>query len=411
MDNHPIPQDITGFQFKLIGEMTVKQFAYLSIGIVLGWFIAFLFPLPGIVKFPVGFLIAGLGVALAFLPFEGRPLDTMLLNFMGSLTHPNQYLYRKEDDLLLKLYTISLAQPKKKTDTKHHESPKYNEEQLEAFLQALPKAAKNQLDEREMVFFKSITAISNGDIPQALPQNLNSADTPPQAQNAPEQAQSPKQMESQLSKQEEELARALNESKLAESSQNKEEAILAHQKTLSLEGELRETTAQKLKLEQELTQLEKKLIQNVKQEEVHVPTLAAIPTPSEKVRSLPAAAARSAGVPNTPEAPNLITGIIMDSRGNSLPNILIEIKDHEGNPVRAFKTNGLGQFASATSLTNGVYTIEFEDPQGKNKFETIQITASGNVILPLEVISTDEREELRKWLFNPSSPTASPIAA
>jgi len=83
-----------------------------------------------------------------------------------------------------------------------------------------------------------------------------------------------------------------------------------------------------------------------------------------------------------------------------LPGILVEIKDEEGNPVRAFKTNGLGQFASATPVANGTYTIEFEDPKGSNKFDAISIIAKGEIMEPLEVISEDEREDLRKMLFS-----------
>ncbi|EKD47460.1 MAG: hypothetical protein ACD_66C00049G0001, partial [uncultured bacterium] len=28
MEQHPVPQNVTGFQFKLIGDITLKQFAY-----------------------------------------------------------------------------------------------------------------------------------------------------------------------------------------------------------------------------------------------------------------------------------------------------------------------------------------------------------------------------------------------
>ncbi|EKD86655.1 MAG: hypothetical protein ACD_37C00201G0001, partial [uncultured bacterium] len=72
----------------------------------------------------------------------------------------------------------------------------------------------------------------------------------------------------------------------------------------------------------------------------------------------------------------------------------------DNNPVRAFKTNGLGRFASATSLANGKYILIFEDSKGTNKFDSIQIEAIGNPIIPLEVISVDAREELRRSLFN-----------
>lgn len=109
--------------------------------------------------------------------------------------------------------------------------------------------------------------------------------------------------------------------------------------------------------------------------------------------------ATAVGTPFVPDVPNLITGIIKDSRGNVLPNILIEVKDKDGNPVRAFKTNPLGQFASATPLLSGTYTISFEDPQGKHSFDAVEITANGEVLLPFEIISIDARERLRQELF------------
>jgi len=90
---------------------------------------------------------------------------------------------------------------------------------------------------------------------------------------------------------------------------------------------------------------------------------------------------------------------VRDARGNVLPGILVEIKDKDGNPVRAFKTNGLGHFASATPVANGIYTIIFEDLKGKQDFEVVQIEAKGEIMLPLEIISHDAREALRKELF------------
>jgi hypothetical protein len=118
------------------------------------------------------------------------------------------------------------------------------------------------------------------------------------------------------------------------------------------------------------------------------------------VRNVPQNMGKSVGLPIAPEFPNVITGIIKDPRGNPLPNILVEVKDADGNAVRAFKTNALGQFASATSLANGDYTIEFEDPAAQNKFDTVGFKANGEIILPIEVISVDTREELRRSLFN-----------
>jgi hypothetical protein len=108
----------------------------------------------------------------------------------------------------------------------------------------------------------------------------------------------------------------------------------------------------------------------------------------------------AAGTLSVPESPNLIIGVTKDPRGNTLSNILVEVKDKDGNPVRAFKTNEVGRFASVTPLINGAYTAEFEDPKAQNKFEKITINVTGQIILPIEAISIDTREELRRSLFS-----------
>ncbi len=165
----------------------------------------------------------------------------------------------------------------------------------------------------------------------------------------------------------------------------------AHEKVLEIEKLLSETLSQKQNLERELLALKKQLAQQTKNFYT--------PTETPNVRTLSEDSAKSAGIPDAPSYPNLISGIIKDPRGNPLPNILVEVKDMEGNPVRAFKTSGLGNFSASTPLVNGTYTIEFEDPKAENKFDSIQFTADGNIILPLEVISVDQREELRRTLF------------
>ena len=108
---------------------------------------------------------------------------------------------------------------------------------------------------------------------------------------------------------------------------------------------------------------------------------------------------KNIGASSIPDSPNLITGVTRDPRGNPLSNILVEIKDKENNPIRAFKTNEVGKFASATPLMNGTYTVEFEDPKAQNKFEKITMHVAGQIIMPIEAISIDTREELRRSLF------------
>src|SRR5579872_4027645 len=111
MDQHPIPQDVTGFQFKLIGTMTVKQFGYVASGVVMAVILYYL-PLNSafgiLLKVLMVPLFGASGVIIAFVPLEGRPIDVMATNFMKALFSPNQYIYHRQGKQL-SFSTISIA--------------------------------------------------------------------------------------------------------------------------------------------------------------------------------------------------------------------------------------------------------------------------------------------------------------
>ena len=161
--------------------------------------------------------------------------------------------------------------------------------------------------------------------------------------------------------------------------------------------ELEKSRVQRERLEKELESLKENLTAQVGQPSLQPPSHLQEERPG--IKRVPAAGVKTIKLA-TPESPNLVIGIVQDPRGNVLSNILVEVKDEEGNPVRAFKTNALGQFASATPLLDGTYTIEFDDPTGKQRFDAIQLTLNGKIIEPLEEISQDQREELRRSLFS-----------
>ncbi len=94
IEQHPIPQDVAGYKFRLIGEMTVKQFIWLASGIILG-LIAYSLPLPFFFKYPLTGLFVALGAGIAFLPIEGRPMDKWLIAFIKSVYSPTQYIWKK----------------------------------------------------------------------------------------------------------------------------------------------------------------------------------------------------------------------------------------------------------------------------------------------------------------------------
>lgn len=441
MDQHPIPQDVTGFQFKLIGTMTVKQFGYVASGVVLAVVLYYL-PIQSAFAILIKVLLIPLlgvsGVIVAFVPIDGRPIDIMATNFAKALFSPNQYVYRRQGRTL-SFSTVSITKasdektaaqkrqtPAKATNTSGQLNEK--EEKLRAFLLNSKGAEKNEVDKKEAAFLKtlSIPTIQPDSavvVPQPAQRKTPSMTKPPtivtaptpqpkivQAAPVPVKAvpqapitttKTPENEEKDLSQKEIQLEQALTQAKQEEST-NQAPAIqaVAHHKVETLSKQIQEIHTQKLQLEQELAHLQTQLTQQKHPQLPQTPKLPLSPTQDpQHVRTISQTITKKVGLPHVSDTPNVVVGIVKDPRGNVLTNILVEVKDKDGNPVRAFKTNPLGQFASATPLSVGTYTIELEDPKKQHRFDTIQVTANNQIMLPIEIISHDAREDLRKQLF------------
>src|SRR3989344_3627510 len=303
MENHPIPQDVTGFKFKLIGSITVKQFLYL-LGFGILTTVAFVLPINILIKAPTMAAFALVGVALAFVPIEGRPMDVMLVNFAKAIPSENRYLYRKRGANLA-TFQVFGELPKKQG------APRQG---------GVAKVANPQ-DEKKAVLLSRLR---------------NSPFRPDQSETR--------------------ILDTINSYFTNGSSAVSTPPVLGSPMVVN-----QENTA---------SELNKKRLDEIAKE-----------------------------AQRPPPVPNVVLGIIRDARGKTLPNILVEVIDSNGIPVRAFKTNALGQFASATQLQNGTYKIYFEDPQKNHEFEATEITLKGEIFNPLEITSVDAREKLRRELF------------
>ena len=111
--------------------------------------------------------------------------------------------------------------------------------------------------------------------------------------------------------------------------------------------------------------------------------------PSDKVTQNPNLA--SAGAPTfsnlMPQSstPNIVSGSVKDSSGKILEGVVVIIKNSRNEPVRALKTNRLGQFSISNPLTNGPYTIEIDKNNLSGQtFDIIKIDVQGIVIPQIE---------------------------
>jgi hypothetical protein len=94
MEQHPIPQHISSYRFRLIGEMTLEQFGKLAGGCIIA-LVFYALPLPGLVKWFFIIISASAGTLFAFVPFEGRPLEIWIISFIKSIYAPTEYVWRK----------------------------------------------------------------------------------------------------------------------------------------------------------------------------------------------------------------------------------------------------------------------------------------------------------------------------
>lgn len=346
MGPHPIPQNVTSFQFHLVGDMTLKQFLYLAAGAGLAYLLfVFFSPAYPIIVWPLILISASMGAAFAFLPVGSRPLDRWLLAFLKAVYSPTKRAWKKnnknfkEDPLFSsRLITyLSSLQPVTTTDYR------------------LPTTAAT---------------------PQAEAGRPKSEVTPPIA-DLPTTA---------------ELGKTVD---LARQAQNLQLKILQNERTLNqIKAEAQKPTNIPIDYSQQVNKIIADLQTLVSQASNIRYQLDAVTKPEtvQQTTAIPAAALKEkikVIIPAKPRQtqlalttfPNVINGIARDKTGSYLEGVVAVIYDKEGMPVRALKTNKLGQFTGSTPLPNGTYTLELE--KENLNFDVLQMELSGQVLPPL----------------------------
>ena len=408
MENHPIPQDVTGFKFKLIGSITLKQFLYIMAGGILAA-ICFILPITGFIKIPFAIIFGGLGTAIAFIPIDGRPMDVMLKNFLKALPAENQYIFKKRgaEALIIEFFTPQTAITIKQDQVKT-EADKELDDRRALLYKTLKQSYKP--DEKEQEVLTNINQYLNESTHSASPPQQN-IDAVPSTSPAVQIVMPPSM--SALS--------SLDSLKIVTPPTIISETVVSKpappvQVVDSQPAPQPQPVIEVIAPTPHVVQAPVEPIITSSTPLREIVTQAVMPSvaPDEgkNVTTVAPEASLQAGFPSLPDTPNIVMGIIKDPRGKVIPNILVEIMSQQGIPVRAFKTNALGQFAAATPLPNGEYNVLLEDPRKQNEFEQIRISLDGNIFNPIEIISTDQRERLRRELFGQQSQAVQqPVAA
>lgn len=96
MEQHAVPRQITTFEFKLIGFLTLKQFGYLVVFACFAVITYFLFPIP-LLNYLLAFSVFGIGGFFAFFKHNERSIDVWIKNLIVRLLSPSQYKYQKSN--------------------------------------------------------------------------------------------------------------------------------------------------------------------------------------------------------------------------------------------------------------------------------------------------------------------------
>jgi hypothetical protein len=100
MRQHAIPQNILDIEFKLFTKFTLKEFAYLAIGIGFGGLMIYLTvreDIPSIIGIPVFILSSTLGIVLGLVPINDQDADVFIKNFIFAITNPTQRVWLNKE--------------------------------------------------------------------------------------------------------------------------------------------------------------------------------------------------------------------------------------------------------------------------------------------------------------------------
>ena len=366
MIEHPIPQNVTSYQFRLVGDMTLKQFLELAGGVLAGWLIWSL-DLPAIIRWPLVIMAVILGLGLAFMPLEDRPLDQWFIAFFRAIYRPTIFVWKKavRDDILS--FQASPAESKSVLES----AVKMPTAKLESLLAAYKINEAVKADPLLETWEKHLASIPQLFSEVTVPKKITDTTVFPQIKTV------------DLSYHVSDLTPVLH----SLTPPADPAAILRGEITLpahrlqvprNLPVAIGDTPAQTSPL---ITS--KDSPGQTGTSEIKLPSFNTAGIKSGP-GAISATVMQSLTLPSRPSVPNVLTGIVVTPDGQIADNAIVEIRrlsDHL--PVRAIKSNKLGHFAIATPLENGSYEI-LTDKDGLT-FDILKIDVGGSIMPPIEI--------------------------
>lgn len=159
MEQHAVPQHIASFEFKLFGNLTLRQFIFLAVPIGLASLI-FFSPLPAYFRTITSAVIAIGGAFIALVPYNGRAIDKWIVIFLKAVTKPTQRIWLKESKIP-DFLAILLEEPVVRKEDER-EITSQDRAKLIEYLRTVPRGTVSPIDVREDLALERLGLTTEG---------------------------------------------------------------------------------------------------------------------------------------------------------------------------------------------------------------------------------------------------------
>jgi hypothetical protein len=400
MIEHPVPQNITSYQFHLIGNMTIKQFLIVLAGAGIG-FLFYTTNLPGLIKWSFILFFFSLGALTAFIPYEDRTLDQWIINFIKAIYRPTKFYWRRHP--AIPNFLSYVARTDLQTLPNPSEWAPQKRQKVQAYLSSIQSGAGLQSADPLDIFTQSQTQITALFTSVQAAENVSpSSDSfrhkpslqvrarPLRRRHEIFQATSttqatPQSPAPQTTAPITPVAHTTSAVRTVKPDQNSNQQPSAtpsnlHRSVLTVAVDTVETspsTAQDTQVATDTSITAQPVQQYVD------PGSFASSSQGQSDAPIPAIFDHNLPFPTLPTQPNMLVGMVHDAEQKIVSNAIIEILDEQGNTVRAMKTNALGQFYISSALKPGKYLIETE--KESLTFPIYSLEINGSVLDPINI--------------------------
>lgn len=377
MIEHPVPQNITSYEFRLVGSMTLKQFFELMVGLVLA-FIIYRTNLYPLLKWPLIIAFVTFGVSLAFVPIQERPLDQWFMAFIRAIYNPTKFYWRRtvQAPEVFSNQSVNL--------TKYQDQEQalatavaQKRSRASAYLDTLGATpVPAPLDADEDLRASGILALF--DEVRVPVQSVRV--TPLQAEEdltRPDMEIKPRSLRTTLVTEVESAVEASEVVPITTQQSPTKMYEVSLPQSLPIVMEDFSSSSSTPETKEVVPAGRRPVSFTVESVASQTPGVNASTATEEVVKS------QSLPFPNPPKQPNVLAGMVLDATGKLLDNAIIEVRTEQGVPVRAIKSNKLGQFFTSSPLPTGTYQMVIE--KAGYRFEPYRLTVQNTVISPLEI--------------------------